>query len=260
MDDWLNTCLTKGSADKAVFTFLNERGAETSRLTYAQLEQQTRSLSHALLTGSASRPALAPGDRVLLVYLPSLDFIVAFIACLRVGLVAVPTYPPDPQRSKSNFGAFAKIARDCGAKVALTHKPYSQLVSLAGLQDAATRIFSVFSRTADGAPALQWPDWLVWVATDGLVSGATATRDAPSRGGSETAFLQYTSGSTAEPKGVMISYSNLHANLVAITRSLHAKDDTVVVSWLPQYHDMGLIGQSGAYGCSSTWLTNASSE
>ena len=247
--DWLEGCLAR-SPSKTVYTFLADGGGEVAKLTYAELESQTRALARSLLSPSTTRPALRPGDRVLLVYLPSLDFIVAFIACLRAGLVAVPTYPPDPQRSKANFGAFATIARDCGAQVALTHRAYSQLSSLAALQDASKRIFGLFSRAseesgASRSPALQWPDWLAWVQTDGLTSGSSLAlaAAAPPVADDALAFLQYTSGSTAEPKGVMISRSNLRHNLETIVRSLAASDGTVVVSWLPQYHDMGLIGE-----------------
>jgi acyl-CoA synthetase (AMP-forming)/AMP-acid ligase II len=241
--DWLEGALrlaVAASPLKEVFRYLDDNGKEVASLTYQQLERQTRVLSRSLLATS-----LKPGDRALLVFLPSLDFIVAFIACLRAGIIAVPTYPPDPVRSKANFGAFASIARNCGAKVALTHKPYSQLVSLAALQDAAARFLSGFARGGSGAAVLQWPD-LTWVPTDAILATSREIDSAPVPTigpPGQLAFLQYTSGSTAEPKGVMISNRNLQHNLLTITRSLVAGPDTVVVSWLPQYHDMGLIGK-----------------
>ena len=202
---------------------------------------------------------LKPGDCVLLVFLPSLDFIVAFLACIRSGIIAVPVYPPDPRRTKAHFGAFASIAAGCKARVALTHAAYRQLVSLAALKDTAAKVLGSFlskrGTTADsgggssssGAPVPDWPD-LNWQPVDAWMKG-------PPKGGpgqqslgldatplSHVAFLQYTSGSTSDPKGVMITHGNLAHNLTTIVRSLRAGTDTVVVSWLPQYHDMGLIG------------------
>jgi acyl-CoA synthetase (AMP-forming)/AMP-acid ligase II len=245
--DWLEGALRLAAIapTKTAFTFLNDDGTPEASITYQQLELQTRSLARALLAEGPN--ALKPGDRALLVYLPSLDFIIAFIACLRAGIVAVPTYPPDPVKSNANFGAFASIARDCGARVALTHKAYNQLVSLAALKDAASRFFSAFSKGGAGSGVLQWPD-LVWVPTDGVVL-ASRSDEVPlalavCSSLEQLAFLQYTSGSTAEPKGVMITSGNLQHNLSTITRSLVAGPDTVVVSWLPCYHDMGLIGGS----------------
>ena len=238
---------------------------------------------------------LSRGDRLLLVFLPSLDFIVAFIACLRAGVIAVPVYPPDPRKAKAHVGAFASIARSSGAAAVLTHPAYERIVSLASLKDTASRLLgSIFGRkekaAPDGAPAqsastsdapshASWPDELKWHSVDPLgtvfagsslttVDGSglpellddqlpAASSSSSSSGIRDTvAFLQYTSGSTAEPKGVMITHANLAHNLRTIVTSLEAGTDTVVVSWLPQYHDMGLIGSypgtlycggSGAY-------------
>lgn len=87
-----------------------------------------------------------------------------------------------------------------------------------------------------------WPEQLKWIVTDAKVKSKNG-KALPLVSLQDLAFLQYTSGSTSEPKGVMISHGNLTDNLIKITKELDAHaDDTVVVSWLPQYHDMGLIG------------------
>eukprot|EP00752_Nemacystus_decipiens_P007927 g7081.t1 len=111
--------------DKRLWTYLDDRGQETSnKVTYRELDDRTRALSLNLLRGAKGRGPLAPGDRVLLVYPPSLHFSVAFVACLRAGLVAVPVYPPDPRKLRKDMQAFSRTAASCGAKVALTSSAY----------------------------------------------------------------------------------------------------------------------------------------
>ena len=172
--------------------------------------------------------------RALLVYPPSLEFMMAFLGCLKVGVIAVPVFPPNPAR-KDTLVMFSRITESSGAQFALTSTEYNHMKKLAGVKDMVTK----FTR----ANAATWPENLEWIITDGSVSKKSSTSSlpaAPSK--SDVAFLQYTSGSTSEPKGVMITHGNLAHNLTIITNELKAKDDTVVVSWLPQYHDMGLIG------------------
>lgn len=87
-----------------LWTYLDDGGRETSdSVTYRQLDERTRALGRSLLAGAKGRKAVAPGDRVLLVYPPSLHFVVAFVACVRVGLVAVPVYPPDPRKLRKDI-------------------------------------------------------------------------------------------------------------------------------------------------------------
>lgn len=231
---------------KRLFTYLGEDGAETATMTYTDVETRTRNLALYLLDPTKLGATLVRGDRVLLVFLPSLDFILTFIACLRAGLIAVPVYPPDPSRMRAHITAFTSVCHSCGARVALSHSSYRTIVSLASLQDTASKMFGLLRGTAP-----VWPD-LHWVSVDAFVrttpssaasaAAAAARAQLDSAPGDAVAFLQYTSGSTADPKGVMITHSNLAHNLRAITTSLSARDETVVVSWLPQYHDMGLIG------------------
>jgi acyl-CoA synthetase (AMP-forming)/AMP-acid ligase II/acyl carrier protein len=133
---------------------------------------------------------------------------------------------------------FAKIAESSGARHALTNLEYNHLKKLAGAKDALERRFQ--KRPLGG----KWPEYLEWITTDNKTGSGNSSGGGlpPSPGPSDLAFLQYTSGSTSEPKGVMITHGNLAHNLTIITSELEAVDDTVVVSWLPQYHDMGLIG------------------
>jgi len=156
----------------------------------------------------------------------------AFLGCLKAGVVAVPVFPPNPAR-RDTLLMFSKISESSGSLFALTNKEYDHMKKLAGVKDALTRI----KRSSEG-----WPDHLTWIRTNGAISSTTGKLPDISPQESDLAFLQYTSGSTSEPKGVMITHGNLAHNLTIITNELKAKTDTVVVSWLPQYHDMGLIG------------------
>ena len=166
----------------------------------------------------------------MLVYPPSLDFIIAFLACIRASIVAVPVFPPDPRQMK-NLNLFASVHRSSGAKVALTNTDYNFAKKLSNFKQ-------MFSKNGN-----LWPD-VIWIETNTpslpKVEISDKYMEKPDK--STLAFLQYTSGSTSDPKGVMVSHENLAHNIKTIIKSLKAGTDTVVVSWLPQYHDMGLIG------------------
>jgi acyl-CoA synthetase (AMP-forming)/AMP-acid ligase II len=189
-------------------------------LTYKKLDEITTNVAVVI------RKHMAPGERAVLVYPPSLDFMIAFIACLKAGVIAVPVFPPNPTR-RDTLQMFGKIVAGCGATVALTNTEYNHVKKVAG-------ITQVFGKLRGVTTA--WPESLQWVVTDGKnlqVSGADAkafTVNSPDPG--DVAFLQYTSGSTSDPKGVMISHGNLGHNLTIITNELKAGTDTVVVSWV----------------------------
>lgn len=215
---------------KTAVTFLAsgpDGGKVESTLTYQNLKTRLKEVACRLLA-----EGIQPGDRAVLVYPPSLDYMVAFLACLQAGIVAVPVFPPNPSR-RDTLSMFSSIVASSGATHALTSTSYNHMKKLASIKDVVAR----FAR-----PTALWPDNLKWVATnDGKkVDGTKVSLSSPNL--SDLAFLQFTSGSTSEPKGVMITHGNLAHNLTIITEDLKAVDDTVVVSWLPQYHDMGLIG------------------
>jgi acyl-CoA synthetase (AMP-forming)/AMP-acid ligase II len=198
---------------RAALTFLEGGETEVAGLTYYELDGRAREIAAALQT------AAEPGDRVLLLYPPGLEFVHGFLGCLYAGMVAVPAYLPRPNRQASRLRA---IAADCGAVLALTTR-----VTLAALG----------RRTDWGDGVLR----LEWIATDGGAVGVN-TWAMPALGPGSLAFLQYTSGSTGEPKGVMVTHGNLLANLEMIRVAYGLDDKSVFVSWLPLFHDMGLIG------------------
>eukprot|EP00586_Coscinodiscus_wailesii_P023068 CAMPEP_0172503328 /NCGR_PEP_ID=MMETSP1066-20121228/168267_1 /TAXON_ID=671091 /ORGANISM="Coscinodiscus wailesii, Strain CCMP2513" /LENGTH=254 /DNA_ID=CAMNT_0013279021 /DNA_START=324 /DNA_END=1085 /DNA_ORIENTATION=- len=217
---------------KTAVTFLTpgaNGGTPSKTFTYSRVESLTSSIATHLLS-SPKCPGFKRGDRVVLVFPPSPDFMMAFLACLKAGAIAVPVFPPAPHR-RDSVAAFSKIVEGCGATIALTNKEYGHAKKLAGLKGAVTRGKS------------QWPDGLKWIVTDDISSDDDDAAAASFRPVLHpVAFLQYTSGSTSLPKGVAITHANLRHNLEIISSSLGASTETVVVSWLPQYHDMGLIG------------------
>ncbi len=240
--------------DKALYRWLDDRGREVAVLSYREFDRLSSRVAEALLGGAGDGGwGLARGDRVLLVYPPGLDFIVAFVGCLKAGVVAVPVYPPRPGQLSKDLNMFVSVQSSSGAAVALTNTMYDHATRLAGFKALLT------------GGASKWPE-LRWLLTDDarLPAVKRPLRElleaqgggGGSAGADSLAFLQYTSGSTSQPKGVMISQGNLAHNLSTIIRALRAGPDTVVVSWLPCYHDMGLIGSllgaaycggSGAY-------------
>jgi len=143
--------------DKVLFNYLKDDGTPLASMTYAAVELKSRALAAHLVApsgGSGGGLGCVKGDRVLLVFEPSLTYILAFVACVRAGLVAVPVFPPDPRKLKKDMYMFATIAGDCGAKIALTSTTYDSATKMAALKH-------LFSNDA------KWPV-LTWCAVDTL--------------------------------------------------------------------------------------------
>ena len=200
--------------DQIVYTFLKDGETATDQLTYRELQQ------HVLAIAAQLQRHTTPGARAILLYPPGLDYITAFLACLASGIIAVPAYPPRPNRPDPRLQA---IAKDAQATLVLTNSTI-----LANVEQR-------FGSTPDIAP-------LTCLATDQISPGCAANWRNPAINRDAIALLQYTSGSTGTPKGVMVSYGNLWHNLSIIEQNFGLSSNTPGVSWLPLYHDMGLIG------------------
>jgi len=202
--------------ERWAYSFLLDGEEEEQRCTYAELDRQARAIA-ALLQRHCAR-----GDRALLLYPPGLEFIAAFFGCLYAGIIAVPAYPPDPMRLARTLPRLRSIVADC--------QPRAVLTSAALLELTPTLL--------EQTPDLAAPRWM---ATDAPGGSADEWRESsPAR--EELAFLQYTSGSTASPKGVRVSHANLLSNEALIQRAFGTHERTLCLGWLPLYHDMGLIG------------------
>ena len=200
--------------EKVVYTFLADGETEEIKLTYSQLEQKARTIATYI------QSLCPPQARVLLLYPPGLDFIEAFFGCLYAGAIAIPAYPPRPNRSIDRIQSIIKSAEPT---LALT----------------TNSIISNLQKKADRTPELKT---LRWLATDDLDLRYAQKWRQIAVNEDNLAFLQYTSGSTAEPKGVKISHRNLIHNLRAIYSCFNHHSQSQGVIWLPPYHDMGLIG------------------
>ena len=203
--------------DQRVYTFLVDGETEEVHLTYGELDRQARAIAASLQSLGAT------GERALLLYPPGLEYIAGFFGCLYAGVIAVPAYPPDPARLDRTLPRLQAMVADAQATVALTTAP---ILSMAEF---------VFAQAPDLA-ALQW------LTTDTLADGTEDGWQEPALTGDSLAFLQYTSGSTRTPRGVMLSHDNLLYNSSLIRQAMEVTPDAIVVSWLPPYHDMGLIG------------------
>ena len=199
---------------RRAYVFLSERGVEQGALTFVEL----RDAAHAVAARLAAQGER--GDRALLLFPPGLEFMIAFFGCLQAGIVPVPLMLP---RRNSAHDSSAAVIADCAPRFALTSGEF-----LSGPRgDVVGRLQAV---------------GIACVAVDRHAdAGADARMSMPHPQREDLAFLQYTSGSTSAPKGVMVSHANLLDNLEMICLALGNTGRSTYVSWVPLYHDMGLI-------------------
>ncbi|MBC1218644.1 amino acid adenylation domain-containing protein [Nostoc sp. UCD121] len=192
---------------KEAFNFLQDEKDTVITLTYQELHRRSRAIASQLQSMGMA------GKRALLLYPPGLDFVAGFFGCLYAGVVAVPAYPPRNQRNTPRIQA---IIADAQAAIGLT--------------------------TTNLLPKMQsLLGNLQWLATDNLSLEIETTWQVSTINQDSLAFLQYTSGSTGTPKGVMVSHGNLLHNCEYIKQAFELTSESVSVTWLPSFHDMGLI-------------------
>ena len=220
MNNWRTVLLDRATShpDRLAYTFLSNGEDESGKFTYADVARRSAAV------GATLRDAAAPGERAILLYAPGLEFIEAFYGCLLSKVVAVPVYPPDPTRLERSLQRLGAIVDDAKPSLVLTTSAIQAMAQAMLPADSPLMVMR-------------------WVATDQAESfGADATSFVEAAG-NDLAFLQYTSGSTASPKGVMVSHGNLLHNCGLIRDACGLSGASVGVSWLPVYHDMGLIGK-----------------
>jgi acyl-CoA synthetase (AMP-forming)/AMP-acid ligase II len=197
-------------ADERALVFLTDRGDEEATLMFRELHDAANAVARRLTA------VAKPGDRALLVFPPGLEFVVAFFGCLIARIIAVPMMVPRRQSSRDSS---ASIMANCKPAVLLTS------ASLAARDDLAARF---------AGHAMQW-------LTVDLTPGAPGPIELPRPQADDIAFLQYTSGSTSDPKGVVVTHAMLLANMSMAQQVLGTGKHSTCVNWLPLYHDMGLI-------------------
>ncbi len=203
--------------DRRHLTLLQDDRVELAALTYCEIANAARLIAAGLIARDVSA-----GDRVAIMLPTSSDFFTAFFGILYSGAIPVPIYPPmQLSQIEEYVRRQAGILRNAAARVLIT--PQEGLRLGAVLRGQVPDIACVESAAT-------------------LSINATARPIAAIGGASATALIQYTSGSTGDPKGVVLSHDNLLANIRAIGRAIEATSADVMVSWLPLYHDMGLIG------------------
>ena len=199
--------------EQTAYTFLTDGINEAGRLTYAELDARARTIACRLVE------CAAPGDRALLLYPQGLEFIAAFFGCLYAGIIGIPAYPPRPNRGGLRILA---IAQDAQPRLALST---SDLLARSQPQFVQANLAAT----------------LDWVATDAVPSNGTQDWQPPTVVPDTLAYLQYTSGSTSTPKGVMVTHANLMHNLLDLDQGWEHTPESVLVTWLPTFHDMGLV-------------------
>ncbi len=200
--------------ERDAYCFLQDGEEDEEWISYSELDRRARGI------GAWLQEMGAAGERALLLYPAGLDFIAAYFGCLYAGVTAVPVYPPRLNRPSPRIQG---IVVDAQARFALTTAPILE------------KLERRFEHMPELAP-------LRWLNSDNLPQGLEASWRDPGARPETLAFLQYTSGSTSTPKGVMVSHGNLMHNLEMIRRGFMINHRAYGVFWLPSYHDMGLIG------------------
>jgi acyl-CoA synthetase (AMP-forming)/AMP-acid ligase II len=213
LSDFLTLHSTEQGGKRA-FTFLESGEQDAGQLTWLELEQRSRSIA------SEIRHRVEPGARVLLLFPPGIEFVTALFGAFRARVIAVPAYPPSGARSDRVAERLRGMIADAGVSLVLT---------TAAVATRAQALRAVIPELLA----------LEWLNVDEAETPGNVLNDAP--GADDIAFLQYTSGSTSSPRGVMVTHANLLDNLAGSARLGLHDASSVAVSWLPVNHDMGLI-------------------
>ena len=203
----------KLQGDKVAFIYLKDGETETASITYRELNKEAQRVAASLQARGLN------GKQVLLLYPSGIEFIKAFVGCLYAGAIAVPATAP---RNKRALGRLRSIIEDATPQLVLTS---TSVLNNIQVDIIGTDLGSIKCITLDTLTQNETQKWQPMQLT-----------------GRSLAFIQYTSGSTADPKGVMIDHSNLLANNRMIRNAFNWPENNVCVSWLPMFHDMGLLG------------------
>ncbi len=208
--------------DKNAFILLDDNGQEVDKITYQELYTYATKVAVSLTTKWHARP----GDCVLLCYKQGIDFIAAFLGCLLAGIVPAPLPPIDPSQMKVELNKFSTLVADCGAKIILTDGYYYKYYLMGRLLSISLYFKLIHAH---------------WRLTDALRYNSNEPFTPTPKAATDLAYLQYTSGSTATPKGVMVSHQNLLAQLGMLKTTFQFDDTVIGCYWIPQFHSFSLV-------------------
>ncbi|KAI3992213.1 hypothetical protein MKX01_021621 [Papaver californicum] len=255
----------KVTQNRTLYNCISKEGKVVCQRTYAELHANASLIAHKLLT--SLKPLIKPGDRVLLVHVPGLEFVDAFFGCLRARVIPVPVLPPDPIQ----IGGLSPVHNTCNAVAIQTTLGYHSAVRAGAMKNiifltkknaiqknwtdcqsyrvkyetgsCTTRFHTNITKNVKCFarwPALPWLHTDSWVKKSRLILPDLMS-DQSAFQPDELCFLQFTSGSKSDAKGVMITHGGLIHNVKLMRKRYKSTSRTVLVSWLPRYHDMGLI-------------------
>lgn len=198
---------------RPAFVYLEDGTTEAGAWTFADLDRRARAVAAEL------QAAGARGERAVLLYPAGLDFLAGLFGCLYAGVIAIPAPPPEASRAKRTWPRLRAIAKDAKAAWVLTTAGIRELAADAEFNDPPAR----------------------WLVTDAIADARAADWKRPEVDPKQPAYLQYTSGSTATPRGVAISHRNLLHHLGILQSNCGYGPDSVTVTWMPNFHDYGLV-------------------
>ena len=202
--------------DKQAYIFMTNGNVEGASLSYGELDRQARAIAAQL------QKSQVKGERVLLLYPQSLEVIAAFFGCLYAGAITIPVPAPEASRLKRTLPRLQAIAKDAQASFVLTTK----------------EIISLVNQQSEQTPELEAMQWL---ATEEVDLELAEDWQSPQIASDALAYLQYTSGSTSTPKGVAISHKNILFHCANLQKACGYTEDSVTVTWMPYFHDYGLV-------------------
>ena len=203
-------------SNQRAFTFMIDGNVEGTALSYGELDHQARSI------GALLQQHHVQGERALLLYPQRLDVIAAFFGCLYAGIIPIPAPAPEASRFKRTIPRLQAIAKDAQATIVLT----------------TSEIISIVAEARFAIPEFQKMHWLT---TEDIAIELAQNWRNPDVKDNDLAYLQYTSGSTSTPKGVMISHKNIMFHCANLQEACGYTPDSATVTWMPYFHDYGLV-------------------